>query len=646
MNLSEKILEFDKVKEMLCDHALSEQARVRLGALSPYLDENECRRRMEETTAARKILDVCGTPPLTATTKINQILTLCQAGSMLVPEQLESVGQFVLSCNRMKGYLKKAETLDRTIACYGNSIADLTALQREIDRCIRGGQVDSGASPALRDTRRKIETVTAQVQSKLNDILRSKKQCFSENMVVTRNGRFALPVKKEYKNQFGGSVLGISGSGGTYFMEPSSVTRLQEGLSSLQIEEENETRIVLYTLTALVDENNMELKMNVEAIETLDFVFAKAKLSAQMDAVPVCVTTQRKISIRNGRHPLIDKKVCVPLNFDSDSNCTGVVITGPNTGGKTVALKTVGLLSMMAQSGLHVPADEASVLCMHNAYLCDIGDGQSIAENLSTFSAHMTNIIDILSRATRKSLVLLDELGSGTDPAEGMGIAVAVLEELQKRGCFYIATTHYPEVKDYAEATPGIMNARMAFDRETLKPTYRLELGKAGESCALYIAKRLGLPSHLLERAYEEAYRGNRSHNPAPGIKPEFSDTRREPSAASALKIQKSRQQSGSAHAAKFQLGDSVLVYPQKEIGIVFHPANEHGEIGIQIKGSKKWISHKRVQLKTQASELYPPDYDFSIIFDTVANRKARHVMEKRDDPNAVIQYGGEEENR
>lgn len=639
MNSSEKILEYEQIKEMLCDHALSERARMRLAALSPYMDESECHRKMDETTAARKILDACGTPPLTAMTQVDQILTLCQAGSMLVPEQLSSVVQFILSCNRIKCYLKKAEMLDGTIACYGKSMYDLPELQQEIERCIRNEQVDSAASSDLRGVRRKVETVKAQIQTKLNDIFRSKKQWFSDDAVVTRDGRFALPVKKEYKNKFSGSVLGISGTGGTYFMEPSSVTKLQEELSSLQIEEENEVRRILYTLTALVDDNRSELMRNIEAVETLDVVFAKAKLSAHMDAVPVSITADRKIRIRKGRHPLIDRNICVPLDFELDGDCSGVVITGPNTGGKTVALKTVGLLSMMAQSGLHIPADASSILCMHNAYLCDIGDGQSIAENLSTFSAHMINIIEILRQTTRESLVLLDELGSGTDPAEGMGIAIAVLDELRVKGCLFLATTHYPEVKDYADSAPGMTNARMAFDRETLNPTYRLELGKAGESCALYIAKRLGLPPSLLERAYQEAYRKKERNSPLPDFQSNSGCVDTEPSALSVSKIQKSKPAKPvSTHAVKFQLGDSVLIHPEKRIGVVFHQANEHGEIGVQIKGEKEWINHKRLELKTPASELYPPDYDFSIVFDTVSNRKARHVMGKRHDPNLSIQ--------
>jgi dsDNA-specific endonuclease/ATPase MutS2 len=425
------------------------------------------------------------------------------------------------------------------------------------------------------------------MQTKLNEILRNKKQWFSDGTAVIRNGRYALPVKKEYKNQFSGSVLDISGTGSTYFMEPSSVAKLQGELSSLHIEEENEVRIVLYTLTAQVDHYRTDILRNMEAMETLDILFAKAKLSALMDAAPVTITTDRKIKICRGRHPLIDRKTCVPLDFEADGDRRGVIITGPNTGGKTVALKTVGLLSMMAQSGLHIPAEPSSILCMNNAYLCDIGDGQSISENLSTFSSHMTHIIEILKQATCESMVLLDELGSGTDPAEGMGIAVAVLEELRVRGCLFVVTTHYPEVKEYADTTPGLINARMAFDRETLKPVYRLVLGKVGERCALYIAKRLGLPSHLLERAYREAYREHSRGNSAPVIELETaSGDITENTVIMASKLQKSKQQRVLPEAAQsYQIGDSVIVSPGKEIGIVFQRVNERGEIGVQIKG-------------------------------------------------------------
>jgi dsDNA-specific endonuclease/ATPase MutS2 len=296
----------------------------------------------------------------------------------------------------------------------------------------------------------------------------------------------------------------------------------------------------------------------------------------------------------------------------------------------------------MAQSGLHVPAEAESSFCMFSEVLCDIGDGQSIQENLSTFSSHMKHIIEILGRATEESLVLLDELGSGTDPAEGMGLAVAVLEELCAKRCLFVATTHYPEIKEFATHKPGLLNARMAFDRESLRPLYRLELGAAGESCALYIAGRLGMPRRILNRAQRAAYgetapqmdiaaSGQESSSPAPA-------------APNRIRREAPKQEANN-RSQSFRIGDSVLVYPKKEIGIVYAPANDKGEVGVQVKGSKKLVMHKRLKLMVSAEELYPEDYDFSILFDSVENRKARHIMGKRHQPgNRIVLEDGAED--
>jgi dsDNA-specific endonuclease/ATPase MutS2 len=298
----------------------------------------------------------------------------------------------------------------------------------------------------------------------------------------------------------------------------------------------------------------------------------------------------------------------------------------------------------MGQSGLHIPAENGTRLCMHNAVLCDIGDGQSITQNLSTFSAHMSNILAILENTTRESLVLLDELGSGTDPMEGMGMAVAILDALKEKGCMFVATTHYPEVKEYAYATPGLKNARMAFDRETLSPLYRLEMGEAGESCALYIVKRLGFPDAMIERARQAAYSTKAEEMKAPVPKSKAMDL--SGPAAVMPHIQKIEEPKPvSAHAAKFQLGDSVLVYPGREIGLVYAPADDMGLIGVQIKGIKQRVPHKRLKLHVAAESMYPENYDFSIVFDSVENRKARHQMGKRNRPDLVIQYEKENSN-
>ncbi|MFZ2538375.1 MAG: DNA mismatch repair protein MutS [Oscillospiraceae bacterium] len=636
-------LELNIILQQLSELALSQKAKEKLLSLKPFLSESECKLKMRETTAAVKIIESVGTPPLISMKEIDKILDLTNKGSMLIPEQLTSISSFISSCKRMKNYLKKSEILDVGVAFYGNSFNELCSLFEEIDCSIRNSAVDDSASTTLRDIRRKIENTHTAIKSKLESILRSKKEWFADGYVATRNSRFVLPVKKEYKNQVSGSVIDTSSTGSTYFIEPTAVRKLQDELSILQIDEDNEVRKILYTLTALVDEHISELKINMDCMETLDFIFAKAKLSIQMKAIPVPIITERKIIIKQGRHPLLKQDLCVPLDFEIGENINGVIITGPNTGGKTVALKTVGLLSLMAQSGLHVPVADGSVFCMHSNVLCDIGDGQSITENLSTFSSHITNIISILENVSNESLVLLDELGSGTDPAEGMGIAISILDELKQKGCLFVATTHYPEIKDFAMNTDKLINARMEFDRESLQPLYKLQIGEAGESCALYIARRLGFPEHMLKRAHIEAY-GDKKTLTREISNMAFSDTISTASTIAVNRIQKEiPKKTAPLRSETFNIGDSVTVYPQKSIGIIYKQTNETGELGVQIKGKKQLVNHKRIKLLTPASELYPNDYDFSIIFDTVENRKARHKMDKGHQPNLEIKYEKED---
>jgi len=454
-----------------------------------------------------------------------------------------------------------------------------------------------------------------------------------------RNGHICLPVKKEYVNKINGSVLDKSATGSTVFIEPASVYVHYEAMQLLRIDEENEELRIRYALTDQVLEVAELITQSMSAVEKLDFAFSKAKLSMEYDGIRPKVNTGRRIILKEARHPLMDKAICVPLNFaigekSGQETVTGIIITGPNTGGKTVTLKTVALCSMMAQCGLHVPCKEADI-CMNSNYLCDIGDGQNLAENLSTFSAHLKNILEILDNVNRESLVILDELGSGTDPAEGMGIAIATLKELKKSGALFLVTTHYPEIKQFAKEEAGVINARMDFDKETLMPLYRLIIGESGESQAFSIAKRLGMSDEMLKEAAVAAYREEfKKHLPAAvtegvGLEKEES-TRHKKSGVPKIKKHKAVNTTLNKPASKFNLGDSVMIYPDKKIGIVCQTADEKGILRIQLPNKKIYINHKRVKLHVAAAELYPEDYDFSIIFDTVENRKLRHQMSRK----------------
>ncbi|HCP15526.1 MAG TPA: DNA mismatch repair protein MutS [Peptococcaceae bacterium] len=637
-----KTLEFNKILEKLAENAQTSTAKSRCLALRPSLAEAEARRWMDETTQSKRIIELAGPPPLSSMTELQQIIALMNIEGILMPDQITHVLAFIVSCRRMKGYLRRAETSESDIAWYGRSIEELKALETEIEQCIRNGIVVDKASAKLEGLRRRVAETSCQIKEKLDALLRKNKLWFSESFISVRNGCYTLPVKREYKKDVAGTVIEMSNSGGTCFIEPASVGRLHTLLRDLMVEEDCEVRRILYVLTARISDCLPQIRLNMEAMETLDFLFAKGKLSLSMNASPVGINTQREIRIIDAKHPLLSPDSAVPLNLDMGRENKGVVITGPNTGGKTVAMKTVGLLSLMAQSGLHVPAHPASSFCMHHLILCDIGDGQSIAENLSTFSSHMKNIIEVLKQVSDESLVLFDELGSGTDPAEGMGIAIAVLDALCEKGCMFMVTTHYPEVKEYALNTTGLVNARMAFDQNSLMPLYRLELGKAGESCALHIAEKLGMPRKILERAQEACYGYQRERFSLPVAEKE--------KAAEEVATQKiiAQQEPGpikEAFQPAFGIGDSVLVYPQKETGIVYASPNQKGEVGVQVKGVKKLVNHKRIKLQIPAKELYPENYDFSIIFDSVANRKARRIMERRhEEGNIIIINEGEME--
>lgn len=513
---------------------------------------------------------------------------------------------------------------NNSLAYYEENLDSISELREEICSKIRKGVVDDYASKELGKIRNQIIKCEEQMKQKAEQILRSNKECMADNYCTFRNGRICLPVKKEYKLKISGSIIDKSSTGSTLFIEPSSVAKYYEELQLLKISEENEVYRILYTLSAIVLSSAPVLNENLTMIEKLDFIFSKGKLSIDMDATEPMINTERRIKLTEARHPLMDKTIAVPLQFDIGENVRGIIITGPNTGGKTVAIKTVMLNCIMAQCGLHVTCKQADI-CMNSSYLCDIGDGQNLSENLSTFSAHITNVLEVLSEANKDSFVIMDELGSGTDPTEGMGIAIAILEELRKSGAIFLVTTHYPEVKEYATKTENIVNARMAFNKETLSPTYQMVIGEAGESCAFYIADRLGMPNEMLKVAIRAAY-GEGAVKSYKFQKPESNIVKRNTTKISKTKMSKNSKELST----RYKIGDSVMVYPEKKIGIVCVPINEKGVLRVQLPNKKIWINHKRVKLHVAATELYPEDYDFSIIFESATNRKKRHDMQRK----------------
>lgn len=633
MNETMNALAMDEIKGQLEAHAASPKAKERIRELTIFLEEGELRRNLRDTTQARQLLDLLGAPPLPAMENIEQLVSRAVTGELLTPEEIEETGMFLAAVLRVKSYLERGKTYGIAAAYYSDNLIPLPELREEIARSVHNGRVDDYASNTLRDIRRELSLLEEKIKEKGEGLLKSQKKYMAENFVVTRNNRLCLPVKAEHKSKVPGSVIDRSSTGSTVFIEPESVARLQDTWEGLKIEEDCEERRILYTLMDLIAGQETVFTGNLEMLVKLDFIFAKGKLSAEMNAIEPEINTEGRISLKDARHPLIQKESNVPLQFEIGGDIRGMIITGPNTGGKTVAIKTVGLFTMMACCGLHLPCSYGDI-AMRNQILCDIGDGQKMEDNLSTFSAHITNVLDILKRITGESLVILDELGSGTDPAEGMGIAISILEQLRLSGSIYLVTTHYPEVKSYAGRHREICSARMAFDRENLRPLYKLEMGKAGDSCALYIAKRLGMPGEMLKMAAKEAY-GD--------IKPELSSQleldqhEKKQDKIQVPGIVKIKRAAPRNAEAGFTRGDSVSVLPEGKLGIVVKPADPMGNVLVQIKKEKRQVSSKRLKLIVKAEELYPEDYDFSIIFDSVEVRKARHQMSRKYQPGMEV---------
>ncbi|MBQ4529022.1 MAG: DNA mismatch repair protein MutS [Lachnospiraceae bacterium] len=602
----------------------TEWAKEEIGNTVPIMEESKLLARQRDTSEARILLEKGGTPPLVSLEGMMELIDIAEKGGCLMGQQLEQIEIILVAVKRLKDYLNRCKQFEVSLAYYGENLEELEDVKEMIHLQIRNGAVDSNASKLLKSLRADIEKAERKMREKAELVMKSHKECMSDSFSTMRNGHICIPVKKEYKFKISGSVIDKSSTGNTLFIEPASVAKYYEELQLLKIDEENEERRILYSLTAMVADAAEGMKGNAKVIEKLDFIFSKGKLSMEFDGVEPKINVDRRIVLKDGRHPLMDKSICVPLQFEIGDRIQGIVITGPNTGGKTVAIKTVALNCMMAQCGLHVACREAEI-CMNSNFLCDIGDGQNISENLSTFSAHITNVLDILKKVNKDSLVIMDELGSGTDPTEGMGIAIAILQELKKSGALFLVTTHYPEVKQYAEQEEGILNARMTFDKESLRPLYQLVLGEAGESCAFYIAQKLGMPATMLECAIQAAYGQER----AKGYN--FQNASKEIKKETTLTVKKKKIPKKSLEQAmKYQRGDSVMVYPDKKIGIVCETVNEKGVLRVQLQGKKIWINHKRVKLLVAAEELYPEDYDFSIIFDSVENRKLRHKMERK----------------
>jgi len=503
-----KVLEYNKIKQMLVGYAISPMGKEKAQQLEPVNDIFEINSWQAQTTDAVSMSLRKGKIPLYGLKDIRGSLKRAEMGGALNIEELLHVGEVLRTARQVKNYSKdeRKQEVYESLEPFFDSIEIISKLENEISRCIISEvEIADDASTALREIRRDIKVSNERIREQLNSIIHSSsnKTMLQDAVITMRGDRYCIPVKQEYRASFPGMIHDQSATGATVFIEPMAVVQLNNKIRELKIREKNEIDKILYTLSAMVAENSEFLKIDLETLSHLDFVFAKAELSISMNGTKPIFNTRGYINIKKARHPLLDAKKVVTTDIYLGKSFTMLLITGPNTGGKTVTLKTIGLFTLMGQSGLHIPAFDNSELAVFDNVFADIGDEQSIEQSLSTFSSHMTSIVKVLQEVSSNSLVLFDELGAGTDPTEGAALATAILQYLHKRNIRTAVTTHYSELKVYALSTDGVENACCEFDVETLRPTYRLLIGIPGKSNAFAISKRLGLPDYIIDSAKE-----------------------------------------------------------------------------------------------------------------------------------------------
>ncbi len=509
---SQAILELPAVLEMLAAEAVSDGAKTAARALTPVADRAEAERRQRETTDARDMMILYAAPSFDGVKDIRDSLKRADAGGMLNTRELTDIAQVLRCARNAAAYASGDESGARSIGYLFSSLHANKYLEEKITNSIIGeGELADSASAELADIRRAMRVAGSKVREALQKVISSPtyQKALQEPIITVKNGRYVVPVKAEHKGAVPGLTHDISSSGQTLFIEPMSAVKANNEIRELLAREEREIERILRELSAEASDFSESIILDYNLLTQLDLVFAKAKLSYKLNCAPPEFSERGELTLKKARHPLLKQAEAVPIDIELGGDFDTLVITGPNTGGKTVSIKTLGLLCLMAQCGLHIPAGDESRIPLFERVLADIGDEQSIEQSLSTFSSHMTNIVGILSECGEGSLVLFDELGAGTDPAEGAALAVAIIEYARSVGAHIAATTHYAELKIYAMTEKGVMNASCEFDVKTLKPTYRLLMGIPGKSNAFAISERLGLPGHIIDDARRRMDKGD-----------------------------------------------------------------------------------------------------------------------------------------
>ncbi|PGW44320.1 endonuclease MutS2 [Bacillus thuringiensis] len=607
-------LQYNELKDIVKSYCVSGLGKELLNKLEPSTSLKVVRNRLNETTEARAILDAEGHVPFFGISNIASTIQKLEKGMILDPEELVSVSDFLRGCRKIKKFMLDKEFFAPVLASYANSMTEYKSIEEEINFLIKGNSIDVAASKELKRIRNNIDSVDGKIKERLTKFLNSSanKKFIQEFFISKKDDRYTIPIKSSYKNQVAGSIIEASAKGSTVFIEPHTVTKLNAELAGLKAEEAVEEYQILATLSGMVLENIYSIKINMELISQYDMVFAKAKFSKSIDGIEPKLNDHGYIHLVNCKHPLLTGQV-VPLHFKIGQEYRSLIITGPNAGGKTIVLKTIGLLTLATMSGLHIAGDKGTEIAIFENVFVDIGDNQSIENALSTFSSHMKNLSEIMRMSNNNTLLLFDEIGSGTEPNEGAALAISILEELYFAGCITVASTHYGEIKRFSEMHDDFMNAAMQFNSETLEPLYKLVIGKSGESNALWIANKMSVKEHVLKRAKE--YMGNKEYalekvNESKIRKPKFVQEKRE------------------SHY-EYKIGDRVNLLDHDDFGIIYKEKDNFYNVVVYYNGEFVEVNVKRITLEVAAKELYPEEYDLNTLFVDYKERKMQHDIER-----------------
>ncbi len=608
-------LQYNELKEKLKSYCVSGLGRELIDKLEPSSNIKVVKRRLEETKEARTLLDITGYVPLQGIHNVNMLLDSIEKGIVLTGEELIIISDFLRGCRKVKEYMKDKEGYAPILNSYSSNIGEFLWIEEDINYSIKGNRVDSNATKELKKIRKSIAICEGRIEEKLNKFLKNSenKKFIQEFFISKRNDRFTIPIKAAYKNVVSGSIVEVSSKGSTVFIEPSTISKFTVELVELKSEEAIEEYKVLSNLTELIYSNLREIKINLDIIREYDFIFAKGKYSREIDGISPKLNTAGFIKIENGKHPLLEGNT-VPLNFEVGRNYRSLIITGPNAGGKTVVLKTVGLLTLAVQSGLHISAREGSEISVFNKIYVDIGDNQSIENALSTFSSHVKNLSAIIRESSKSTLLLFDEIGSGTEPNEGAALAIAILEELYLKGCITIATTHYGEIKNFSQKHEDFENAAMMFKKDTLEPLYKLQIGKSGDSNALWISKKMGIDDRILNKAKRYMEDKNYSVEKVKGSK---------------ISKDTINEEEEIKDIYNYSIGDKVILLDYNDYGIIYKEKDEFNNIEVFYKNEVIKVNERRIKLSITAEELYPEGYDLNSIFIEYSKRKLEHDIER-----------------